>query len=159
MRIKKTSETRALAGNIVNAYSESQNSAYASKYCNEAFGGTILWTNPSPTSDFASQTVNLSSSDYDFYEIIYIEGTGTLSSVAISSGKTPKGKNTILDFIVGLESGANMQYRWREVAYNTDTKLDFAGGISKAFNATTLIQRNDNAIPLYVIGYKTGLFN
>lgn len=34
MRIKKTSETRALAGNIVNAYSESQNSTYSCDYVN-----------------------------------------------------------------------------------------------------------------------------
>lgn len=32
--IRKTSETRALAGNIVNAYSESQNSTYSCDYVN-----------------------------------------------------------------------------------------------------------------------------
>ena len=33
--IRKTSETRALAGNIVNAYSTSQNSAYSCDYLND----------------------------------------------------------------------------------------------------------------------------
>ena len=27
--------------------------------------GTILWTNPNPTSDFSAQSIALSSSDYD----------------------------------------------------------------------------------------------
>lgn len=35
MRIKKTSETRALAGNIVNAYNDSQTSAYSTEYIND----------------------------------------------------------------------------------------------------------------------------
>lgn len=46
MRIKKTSETRALAGNIVNAYSESQNSTYSCDYLNKCnnYSGTEVNT-------------------------------------------------------------------------------------------------------------------
>ena len=33
--IRKTSETRPLAGNIVNAYNDSQTSAYSTEYTNE----------------------------------------------------------------------------------------------------------------------------
>ena len=36
-----------------------------------AFNLTVLWTNPSPTSDFDAQTINLSTNAYRFYEIIY----------------------------------------------------------------------------------------
>ena len=35
MRIQKTSETRALAGNIVNEYNDSQTSAYSTEYIND----------------------------------------------------------------------------------------------------------------------------
>ena len=154
MRIKKTSETRALAGNIVNAYSESQNSAYSSKYCNEAFGGTVLWTNPSPTSNFDGQNIALNSSDYDCYEIIY--KVYKTEDYYINSGRTPKGHGKRIMQIAGTNNEGPYNYI-RDITYNSDTSLTI--GACNVYWASSTTTNNAQMIPVYVIGYKTGLFN
>ena len=141
--IRKTSETRALAGNIVNAYSESQNSTYSCDYLN----GTLLWTNPSPTSSFASQNITLSSDDYDVLEIFF---SVTNSSIQIKSTKGLKGQNLILEFYDGYGSKGAI----RPINYTNDTTL----AVQNSFYNSTSGSAN-YCIPLYVIGYKTGILN
>ncbi len=106
--------------------------------------GQILWTNPSPTSNFASQNITLSSSDYDM--LLWIISTGTSNSQYISF-YTIKGKGVYASWVY------NSTFLAREINYSTDTQ--YAVGDNKT-NGTT---NNASTIPQYVIGYKTGLFN
>lgn len=147
MRIKKTSETRALAGNIVNAYSESQNSAYASDYANKAFGGKVLWTNESPSSSFAGQAVPFSSTDIDVVDIYYTRFQGSkLFCVRVPYKNNNQSEIVYSDYDNGVRS-------WNRNITMTTTGITF--GDCKINGTTT----NTGLIPYKIIGYKTGLFN
>lgn len=120
--------------------------------------GSILWTNPNPSSSFAAQTITLSSSEYDCYEIICKNSVGTSGdddSRIISSGLLLKGNGTRLSFSYAGSGGVNT--RSRAVSYSTDTTLSFATAYS-ATGTTAWVQNNNLIVPIYVIGYKTGLF-
>jgi len=152
--IRKTSETRPLGATVVNAYDNSQINAYSTQYCNQAFGGTILWTNANPISAYAGGDIDLDSSNYDMYEIIYKPYNN--QSIAMNTGKIPKGLGTTLIFNAGNSTNGPYVYR-RDISYSSDTKLS-AGTATEAFGSTN--QANNNmCIPIYVVGYKTGLFN
>lgn len=145
MRIKKTSQTTTLSAQTVNTYSDSTENAYACDYANKAFGGTILWANESPNSSFAGQDVS-TNNDYDCIEVIY--GYGTTGD-KYSSGKIFKGTTTTLS-IVYLSGGTYT--RTRTVNYQSNGTCTFGDGY------LTGNVNNAVAIPLYIIGYKTGLF-
>lgn len=116
--------------------------------------GQILWTNPHPTSNFAAQSITLSSSNYDIYEVIYSsEASGSLSGV-LNTSRSIKGYGTVLETI--NPAGSLTPIRVRNVNYVSDTSLSFSTGYSS--NAYPLPSDNSKCIPLYVIGYKTGLF-
>jgi hypothetical protein len=102
--------------------------------------GKILWTNPSPTSDFASQTIILSSDDYDMLEIFY----HTFNN-QVGSSRIFKGKGTRI-----ITSISNGTVYMRIIDYVDDTHF-FASNIYGGSNG--------NLKPLYIIGYKTGLFS
>ena len=104
--------------------------------------GTILWTNLNPTSNFASQTINLNSSDYDILELIYMEFNSTNETGSV---KIKKGYSTRLT--TSLSSGTTYT---RAFTYVSDT--------SYSIGNTTNGGNNSNLYPLYVIGYKTRLF-
>ena len=111
--------------------------------------GTILWTNENPTSDFAQQTITLSSSDYDCYEIIYRQNTTT--SRVLSTGKIIKGYGTLLMQSIG-------QNQFRAINYVSDISLEIYYNQKLTTYGSTPTTDNSINIPLYVIGYKTGLF-
>ena len=100
--------------------------------------GKVLWTNQNPSSTFTSQTITLNSDDYDLFEIIYSYNTSNLYT---SSVRGIKGKGVLLTTIT-----ANGAIR-RIISYISDTSLSVES-----------ITDNDSLIPLYVIGYKTGIF-
>lgn len=117
--------------------------------------GTILWTNPNPTADFASQNITLSSDDYDVYEIIYSsETSGGGFGSFYNMTKSIKGYGTVLQAI--NPTGSVTPNRARVVNYVSDTKLSFSVGYTGV--GYPLGTDNSKCIPLYVIGYKTGLF-
>lgn len=106
----------------------------------------ILWTNPSPTSSFTSQTITLSSGDYDFYEIFF---TYSVSTSQYANGtKAVKGKG-LIGAIIGYGNSVLLR---RKVDYTDATHLL----VASAYNGSAI---DDNyMIPIYVIGYKTGTF-
>ena len=110
--------------------------------------GQILWTNPSPTSDFSAQAITLSSNDYDMYEIIYY--SSITQAVQMTTGKIKKGENL---YLTQTYYDAQVRVRQREVNYNSDLSLN----VQEAKNNGST--QNTDLIPIYVIGYKTGLFN
>ena len=98
--------------------------------------------------------MNLSSSDYDCYEIIY--KLDKSSSQTFSTGKTIKGSGTYLQVATGASSGAIT--RFRNITYSSNTKL-VAGNGRQAIGTSAVADNNEMCIPIYIIGYKTGLFN
>ena len=110
--------------------------------------GQILWTNPNPTNPMEAQTITLSSSNYDMYEVIFygsITGADTLTT-----GRIPKGGNFFLQQI--YNTGTGDVVRNRKIQYVSDTSMTVTDG-------TQGNSQNNNAnIPTYIIGYKTGLF-
>ena len=120
--------------------------------------GNVLWTNTNPTSSFAPQTITLdvSMSNFDCYEIIY-RNVNT-ENVFYNTGKIPKNHSCrLLDFYVsGGKFGLGA--RTRIIDYTDDTHLNAqVGRFAQAGSAGT--DDNNVCIPIYVIGYKTEMFN
>lgn len=115
--------------------------------------GKILWTNANPESNFDPQTITLSDSNYDVLEVYYISSSGTNDDY-VSSTKTPKGYNINL---VSLGYNASTSpMRVRRINYVSDTRLSITEGKSGVNSTSNL--NNSVCIPIYIIGYKTGLF-
>ena len=129
--------------------SNSNQHTYNCNYMNKAFGGDILWTNPNPSSDYGANSVSIANlNDYDIIKIVY-------------QGST----NTTLQ----LETNAYLINNSCYVlaAFNDGTDYLRVVTIDKSSNKITFgraqtpgVAFHDNSIiPLYVIGYKNGLFN
>ncbi len=143
MRIKKTSETTPIQAQVVNVDSNSTEDSYSCDYVNNNFAekGIVLWENPSPTSAFAAQNITLSSSDYDYYILIWCTNntnTQYLSNVSL------KGKGCFLNW--GYYSNT-MNYFTREISYVNDTTLSI-------LNSAGTESRNDRIVPIKIIGFK-----
>ena len=107
--------------------------------------GTVLWTNPNPTSSFATQTITLSSNDYDFYEVYCAYSYQTTQYA--NSYKSYKNKGMIL-WMTGYSTNTSVR---RKIDWTDSTHLLVSSGMSA--NST-----NDAyLIPLYIIGYKTNI--
>lgn len=151
--IIKAYQPIAAPGKIVNSYSENPDNAYNTTYVNNNFEalfgasiGTILWTNPSPTEEMArNTTITLLNNNYDMYKIIY---KSAVDGNEVFCSETIKGYGTSLI----IKSGADY-ITDRVVYYVDDTHLRFDG----AYENNVLV--NSKLIPLYVIGYKTVLFD
>lgn len=108
--------------------------------------GTILWTNPNPSLEFTPQTITLSSSDYDM--LMFILKRQNNYDTLVPPLIIPKGYEG-----VGLSQALNGENRRRNFTYVDDTHYSCTNGSTP--DGTTA---NGTLIPLYVIGYKTGLF-
>lgn len=117
--------------------------------------GTILWTNDSPTSSFGSQSITLSNDDYDILEFYYKTFSGTDEIV---STKTIKGHNANLQTL--YLDGTKIDIAYRTATYVNNTSYSISTGhIVQAPGTANAFTTNTQCIPLYVIGYKTGLFD
>lgn len=114
--------------------------------------GTILWTNSNPSNSFAGQQITLSENiaNYDLYEVIFVEYAGNLPYG--SSGRIPVTHTTNIGCI------ANVFVR-RSITAINENKLTFGDGQRcTSFNGNWITD-NVRIIPVYVIGYKLGIFN
>lgn len=106
-------------------------------------GAKLLWTNPNPDSSIASATtITLIDDDYDMYKVIYKH---TNTSSRLLSVDSIKGYSCVLQ-----TNASGMIFR-RFIDYNSPTSYTIStenGGQSN----------NNTLIPLYIVGYKTGLF-
>ena len=119
---------------------------------NSIISRKLLWTNPNPSaSSFSTQTITLSSDDYDCYEIIY--QFSQMNVVLSNTGKIPKGNNVNIFSVFNNSTNTHLHSN-RLIRYENDTTLYAENCYSSTENDTT----NSRCIPLYVIGYKTGLF-
>lgn len=108
----------------------------------------ILWSNPNPTSEISSiQTITLSSDDYDVLELFYLQVT---SRDLCYSSRFLKGNSTRMR--IHTADGTNI---YRELTYNNNTSYT----IQLPYSDTTIANINSLAIPTYIVGYKTGIFN
>ena len=99
--------------------------------------GKILWTNPSYTTEFPAQKINLDLSKYNCIRIIYTNWAGSWSF--IDNGLTPITSNGIL----GVLNVANTNNR-RFVASSTGVE----------FQAPENNGNNRSNVPIYIIGYE-----
>lgn len=108
----------------------------------------LLWSNPNPTREISStQTITLSSDDYDVLEVFYIQAVG--SDLCYSS-KFKGGYSTRMR--IHTSDAVNV---YRGLTYNNATSYT----IELPYSNATLANLNSLAIPLYIVGYKTNLFN
>ena len=114
--------------------------------------GKVLWTNSSPTADFASQTINLSESldNYDTYEILFLQSTSV--SRMMTTGKIKVGNGTVLGLTIAFP-------KYRATATTVSgSSITFDDG--KTINSIgTGTTENSSLIPMYVIAYNTGLWS
>lgn len=124
----------------VTTYTETNSKSYSCNYINNNFDGKgeILWENPNPTSSFSTQTITFASSDFDIYEVYYYIAT---NNEQVLTAKSIKGHGTRL-----IVPTTNMEYRVISATDNTNYVVG---------NATD----NTYAVPISIIGYKTGLFS
>lgn len=102
----------------------------------------LAWTNPNPTSSFASQSITLDTNgDYDFVRVYYIIST---QDTRIKNLDIEKGKGTYMD--LAATSGSVIALV-RLMSYVSDTSLSFGD----AYKATASTQTADNTS---IIPYK-----
>lgn len=103
----------------------------------------LLWTNSSPTANFASQTLNIDLTDYDFVEIVVKDSTSSNYSKVV---KCKKGTQATLEAF-GYGSSFSHQFRFA-------TTLD--NGVTFTYGSVTgsASQQNQVMIPLEIYGVK-----
>lgn len=151
MRIKKVTQTTPIQAEVVDSLDgNSTTNAPSVRAVNEGLGnvrGQILWTNPNPTEPIDTMTINLNSDDYDILEVYTKESTST---IIMYHNKMIKGYSCKIMNVVPV----NAPYvNYRNLNYVNDTTYTL-GAFSGLYGGD-----KNNMIPLYIIGYKTGLFS
>lgn len=117
---------------------------------------TSLWTNPSPTSTFASQTVNLSESidNYEYIKVKYVYATSAtqielVSILPVSEFKTYQINSTAGGSgVLGMISATNSQYARSYFYANNGGSVAFAA----AFQINSTTSNNSWLIPIEILG-------
>ena len=135
-----------------NEYTTSTTDTYSCNYINGVTKVTTLWTNTRPDLAFASQTISLSSNDYDYLECFYynyaVSGYRQVQSV-----KVPKGYN--FNLATTIFASDNVHYGSRPVTRNSDTSFTFGENKGVAsWNPTKVLTDNSWAVPIKIVGYK-----
>ena len=102
--------------------------------------GTILWTNSSPTSSFAAQSITLSSGDYDVLEIFYVDYT---QNGRIMSQRAIKGKDALLNSLFYISN--NMYMGARAITYVSATSLSVEACKKIIDNSVIITPANSNS--------------
>lgn len=113
----------------------------------------ILWTNSSPSSSFTNQIINIDWEDYDIFEVWYRGGTygGYVNVKKLTFYQSTE----LIDSYFGTNGDINYCSRMCSILYNGILFDSGKSYIDGTYTATD----NSVVIPLYVIGYKTGLFS
>ena len=93
----------------------------------------VLWTNPSPTSSFAEQTITLSSGNYDFYENYQVMDSGF---------------SNVPQLIIICEDDKHIAETFKEIVVN---KLELPK-IKLYF--TTDLRQNEETLDKTLVGFK-----
>lgn len=106
------------------------------------------WTNPSPTSSFASQQITLDISacpNYDFVKIRFAQNKNSTASRL--TAETEKGKGSLLNY--SAATGSGVRTFSRGVTYVDATHLSF-GDCTYATGTTADTTNNDSCIPIEI---------
>lgn len=136
------SSTNPVENRIVKQYVDTQ----IALLNNNIHNGSILWTNPNPSSDFSASTITLNSSDYDI--LIWLFQRQSSQTTLISPTITIKGYSGM-----AFSQTATGENRRRGCEYLSDTTYSISDSIAPDGNVY-----NGSIIPLLVIGINTGLF-
>lgn len=118
--------------------------------------GKILWENPNSTNDFVAQTIELNSNEYDLLKIFYKQGknVNTLLHEELIKGFDTR-LSVAMPYYIGSDYVSN---QYRDFTRKSDTSYEIS--IAKiTYGSTSTKEATNLIIPVYVIGYKTGLFN
>lgn len=130
--------------NIIKQIQDSNgNNIYPIAFAQGGMKMDLLWTNPSPTSAFASQTVSLDLSDYDYVYIVVRVTTGEAhyGSFFIKTGSTEE-----------LLCVATTYLRKRNATVS-QSGITFDGGYNQA-SVSSWEANTSSAIPLRIYGIK-----
>lgn len=116
--------------------------------------GQILWTNSNPSNSFPNKTITLSSGDYDEIGIYYYD---YMVSKGMQYIRAKKGESIRLITIFWYDSKIYLANRKIDFTTSTSVVIDNATGIETGA-ITTPVVVNAQCIPMYFVGYKTGLF-
>ena len=126
--------------NLVNAVNE----------INDITKGILLWQNQNQSSNFNSQTINVSISNYDLIEIIFSEG----SNCRFRVGNT--GYAYILQDANGNFTGAPYVYLRRIAVTTSGLEIGDCRGQNTS-QSGTWATNNARLKPYYIIGFKINL--
>ena len=113
--------------------------------------GVILWTNDSPSSSMKNASIVLSSDDYDILEVYYKVRN---QNDSWGSCRVPKGCQ------ISLYNGGyytSIAGYMRTISRTDDTH--FNSGACFGYNKDQGFEDNAFLIPVYIVGYKTNMFN
>lgn len=110
---------------------------------NNGLAAPLLWTNPSPSTNFSPQTLSIDLSDYEFVEIVVKDSTSTNYSKAV------KGKKGLPITLEAFGYGSSFTHQFR-FATPSDTGITFTKG-SLTGSAS---EHNELMIPLFIYGAK-----
>lgn len=107
----------------------------------------LLWTNNSPSSDFAQQDVNVSTVGYDL--ILVVAGLTKGDNITVAYyGKTGTGKAS--DMTTSIWVSSNTAHTYRRIFTIADNKI--------SFNACSAVhsgsQDNSKLVPFWIYGIK-----
>lgn len=122
---------------------------------NETSSPKILWKNSNPNTLFKAQTIELSSDDYDVLEIFYIDYQ---SSNRLMSTKALKNHPGNLQACFQYQDHGYVGAR--EFTFINSTHIKFVNCVSVIQqDALKRVAVEDWCNPVYIVGYKTGLFS
>ena len=115
--------------------------------------GKKLWENNSPSSAFAAQNIQLSSSDYDYLTFFYISTNA--DTRFIHSEDVLKGKSFTAEDFIFSGGGTTPTMRMRDYTYSSDTVYSIGAG-SVATSGSGSSANNGVCVPLAIYGRKFG---
>ena len=131
--------------NLVNAINEVR--AYAK--------ARVLWENQNESSEFAPQTVELNSSDYDILEIFFsYNPTSSIAVDGYQSLRIPKGTFSGALQRAVVAEGDYFQIQSRTISRIDDTHYSFGNARTYISSSGTYSTYNSRVIPSKIIGYK-----
>lgn len=128
--------------NIIKQIQDSDgNNIYPIGYAQGGMKMDLLWTNPSPTSDFASQTLSIDLSDYDYIYVVqrqYKDSSGNATATMI-----PKDGSTYVVTVISDGGGVR-----------TRTYSASASSVAISVGKEGTTTNNAYAIPYQIYGIK-----
>lgn len=113
-----------------------------------------LWENLNPNDDFSTQSITLSSDDYDYLIIFWLNYK---TSNRLDTTITLKNYGAYLNLASDYSPGGGVYYASsyvREFDRNTDTSFTFKDCFVRYSNSTSRPTSNGNIIPVFIYGGK-----